>query len=110
MKQYEPECYQIVENIRQIKAQKGVSQSDLAADAGLSSSHLHYILSGRNLPALNSLVRIARALNVSLQEIIGDVSKDWETKSVNWRLEELTKQQIEIITNLINYFLNEKNT
>jgi len=77
LKKIEPECHEIIENIKLTMRKKGISQFDLALDADLSHSNVYYILSGRCLPSLNSLVKIAKALNVHMQEIIGNISMDW---------------------------------
>jgi len=108
MKEFEPECYQIVENIERIRHKKNITIDDLALDADISRSNVHYILKGKNLPTLNSLVKIAKALNVSLQDVIGDVSKDWRIENEGLKLYKLNKKQKEIITNLVNYFLKEQ--
>lgn len=100
-KHIEPECYQIADNIKRIIYNKHLTQEEISRDTGISRSNIYYILNGQNSFTLNSLIKIAKALNVRLQEIIGDVSKDW-------KLDELTKEQKEIVTNLINYFLKVK--
>ena len=104
----EPECKQVIENIERIRTAKKITKADLAIDAGLSDSNLFYILSGKNLPSLNSLVKIAKALNVNLQDIIGDVSKDWKIKSASWKFDRLDREQKEIVSNLIDYFAGSK--
>jgi len=104
----EPECKQVVENLKRIRIDKQIPVADLALDAGLSNSNMFYILSGKCLPSLNSLVKIAKALNVNLQDIIGDVSKEWKIKSASWKFDRLDKEQKEIVSNLIDYFAGSK--
>ena len=104
----EPECAQIVENIKRIRAAKKIPVADLACDADISNSNMFYILSGKCLPSLNSLVKIAKALNVGLQDIIGDVSKDWKIKEAGWKFDFLDDEQKEFVSSLINYFAELK--
>lgn len=66
----EPETERILENIRKIRLEKGISVLNLSLEAGISHSHLFYIESKRTIPSIDVLVRIAKALDTQLCEFI----------------------------------------
>jgi len=66
----EPETEHILENIRKIRLEKDISVLNLSLDVGISHSHLFYIESKRTIPSIDVLVRIAKALDVQLYELI----------------------------------------
>jgi len=66
----EPETERIIKNIRKIRRKKKISVLNLSLDAGISHSHLFYIESKRTIPSIDVLVRIAKALDIPLCELI----------------------------------------
>jgi len=66
----EPETEHILENIRKIRLEKDISVLNLSLDVGISHSHLFYIESKRTIPSIDVLVRIAKALDIQLCELI----------------------------------------
>ena len=52
--------------IKQLRAQKGWSQEQLAEEAGIHRTYLGGIECARRNPSLKNLIRIARALGVSV--------------------------------------------
>jgi len=66
----EPETERIIKNIRKIRRKKKISVLNLSLDAGISHSHLFYIESKRTIPSIDVLVRIAKALDTQLCELI----------------------------------------
>ena len=66
----EPETERIIKNIRRIRRKKKISVLNLSLDAGISHSHLFYIESKRTIPSIDVLVRIAKALDIQLRELI----------------------------------------
>jgi len=80
MKNIEPECRMIMRNIKRIKREKGITDEELALDVGISRSHFYYLKTERSFPTLNTLVKIAKSLDVSLIEIVGDASMSWRLK------------------------------
>ncbi len=57
------------ENIKRIRMEKGISQIDLANMCDFEKSNMSRIESGGNNPTLLTMIKIAKALNVSLSEI-----------------------------------------
>jgi len=54
--------------LRQWRTQRGMSQLDLAGDAGISSRHLSFIETGRAQPSREMVLLLARALDVPLRD------------------------------------------
>src|ERR1700730_17517227 len=52
--------------IRQLREQQGLTQQDIEAKTGLMKCHLSVIENGHKVPALETVERIAAALNVPL--------------------------------------------
>ncbi|MBQ3405676.1 MAG: helix-turn-helix transcriptional regulator [Lachnospiraceae bacterium] len=59
----------VAENVERIMKQRGIKQSYVAAQAGLSSSALCDILKGRRLIKAGEVPRLAKALNVSPNDL-----------------------------------------
>lgn len=60
----------IGENLRQIRQNKGITQEDLALEAGLNRAYIGYIERGERNPSTNTLVKISRALKVSPKDLL----------------------------------------
>jgi transcriptional regulator with XRE-family HTH domain len=55
----------VIDRIRQLRAQKAVSQLELSLKAHLSQSFIASIESGKKQPSVLTLIKIAQALEVS---------------------------------------------
>ena len=60
------EIEKVHKRIRQLRIEKGFSILKLSVESGISRSHLFYIESKRISPSLETLYKIAMALNVEL--------------------------------------------
>ena len=58
-------------NLRQRAEQLGISNAEAARRAGLSERRYGNYVSGRREPDLSTLIRIARVLGVSVDELVG---------------------------------------
>lgn len=54
-----------------IRQRRGFSQSDLASSGGFQQSAISHFEAGRRLPNLANLVRLADALQVTTDELLG---------------------------------------
>jgi transcriptional regulator with XRE-family HTH domain len=61
---------EIGERIKEIRLKRGFSQSELARRAGLTPGFIWQVEVGMKEPGRRALVGIARALSVSLDELI----------------------------------------
>lgn len=59
------------ERLRQLRAQAGLTQLQLAVKAGLGLTCIHTLEAGRGQPSLPTLRKLAAALEVSLDDLAG---------------------------------------
>ena len=62
------EVEQVIDNIKKIRNEKQISIIQLSNDSGISRSHLFYIESKKSVPSLNTLYKLANALNVKMKD------------------------------------------
>lgn len=66
--------------IKEICSEKGINQKELAAKVELSTTSLSRIITGDQKPSLDTLEKIASALNVGISDLFGDsVTSDANT-------------------------------
>jgi len=66
----EKETEKILEKIRQKRLEKKLSLLNLANDLGISHSHLYYIESKRVIPSIDVIVKISKALDYPLKDLL----------------------------------------
>jgi len=66
----EQETEKILEKIHAKRIEQKVSLLNLSIEAGISHSHLYYIESKRVIPSVDVLVKISKALGVSIKDLI----------------------------------------
>ena len=66
----EKETAKILGKLRQKRIEKKVSLLNLANDVGISHSHLYYIESKRVIPSIDVVVKISKALEINIKELI----------------------------------------
>ena len=64
-----------MEKIRKMRKQQGLSQEQLAKNSGLSRYSIINFETGRRDPRVKDLKKIAKALNVSVKELISDKNR-----------------------------------
>jgi len=57
--------------LRQILAARGLTQADIASAAGINKSTISNLLASRRPPSLDNLLRLAAALAVSVDQLLG---------------------------------------
>ena len=58
------------ENIKRIRAVRGMSQGDLCRALALDRAYMSNVESGKKNPTLSTITNIAKALNVSAGELL----------------------------------------
>ncbi|MCL6558097.1 MAG: helix-turn-helix transcriptional regulator [Firmicutes bacterium] len=58
--------------LREIREKAGLTQSDLAKASGVSQSHISEMEAGNTVPTVFVAKRLARALGVSVDELIAE--------------------------------------
>lgn len=59
----------VIDNIRRIRQEKGISQLRLSIFCGTSASYIGLMETYKNIPKLSTIERIAEALNVPVLEL-----------------------------------------
>ncbi len=62
--------------IKAYREAKDLSVEELASEAGISVQLLEQIENGKVIPSVATLINVARALGVSLKELMGDVHRE----------------------------------
>ncbi len=67
--------------IRDLRVKAGYSQDKLVALSGISRSQLYFIESGRCVPRIETMEKIANVLNIKVSDIIIFAETHYPTKS-----------------------------
>jgi len=59
-----------VESLRRIREERGLSQRELAARAGVVKSTIYEAEAGRHIPRIQTLEKLADALGVSIADLL----------------------------------------
>jgi len=94
----------IGERIRLLRLQQGLSQEQLALSANMNTSYLGQLERGSKNPTLPTLDKIARGLNLTLQDLItGQSNQDTLTPKAQQYLTLLTRDEIkQLVVEAIN--------
>ncbi len=57
-------------NVQKQRKLRGITQEELAAEIGVSSTYIGFIEQSKRQPAIDTLDKIARALKVKLSELL----------------------------------------
>jgi transcriptional regulator with XRE-family HTH domain len=63
------QLHYVIAQIKKIRTQKGLSQMTLSLQSNLSQSFLASIETGKKMPSLLTIIKIANALNISPKEL-----------------------------------------
>ena len=58
----------VIEKIRKFRKEKNMSILQLSLESGISRSHIFYIESKKTIPSLETLTKIAHAMNLQLKD------------------------------------------
>ncbi|MCR4735551.1 MAG: helix-turn-helix domain-containing protein [Treponema sp.] len=62
------EVEDVIDKIRIFRKEKKISILTLSVESGISRSHLFYIESKKTIPSLETLAKIAHAMNLQLKD------------------------------------------
>ena len=62
------EVEEVIEKISQFRLEKKISILNLSLESGISRSHLFYIESKKTIPSLETLTKIAHAMDLQLKD------------------------------------------
>jgi len=66
----EPETEKILGNLRKTRISQKISLLNLANMVEISHSHLYYIESKRVIPSIDVIIKLAKALNINLLNLL----------------------------------------
>lgn len=64
----EAEVEEVIDKIRRFRTEKKISIVQLSVESGISRSHLFYIESKKTVPSLETLSKIAQAMELHLKD------------------------------------------
>ena len=88
------------ENLKALRKEKGLTQTELAKRLGVNKSIICSYENQERLPSLNMLVKLSHIFNVSMEYLIG------ENKNKTVDVSQLTPEQISIVASVIEQFRN----
>ena len=65
----------LASRIKELRDQKGISQEELAHRAGLSRTGMGFLETGKRWPRLDTLIKVADGLNITLDELLKGLHK-----------------------------------
>jgi transcriptional regulator with XRE-family HTH domain len=77
--------------LQRLRTRRGLTQEQLAVTAGLSRTFLTRLELGQHDPSLSTLVRLAKALRVSVTELLGEsvsASQWWQVGEARFAMRE----------------------
>jgi transcriptional regulator with XRE-family HTH domain len=92
----------IGETIRNFRLQKGMSQGDIEKRTGLLRCYLSRVENGHTVPSLDTLAKIATAMELPLAEFFTD--RNHENGSRN--LPQLSEDEVRFLTQIRRYSSN----
>src|SRR5438046_2605855 len=92
----------IGETIRNFRLQKGMSQGDIEKRTGLLRCYLSRVENGHTIPSLDTLAKIASAMDMPLGQFFADSAHDNGAKNVP----QLTEDEVRFLTQIRRYSPN----
>lgn len=89
----------IGETLRNFRLQKGMSQGDIEKRTGLLRCYLSRVENGHTIPSLDTLAKIAAAMEVPLAQFFADNSAD----SGNKNLPQLSEDEVRFLSQIRRY-------
>ena len=92
----------IGETIRNFRLSKGMSQGDIEKRTGLLRCYLSRVENGHTIPSLDTLAKIASAMDVALAQFFADSSNDNGNKHVP----QLSEDEVRFLSQVRRYSTN----
>jgi transcriptional regulator with XRE-family HTH domain len=88
--------------IRTYRLQKGMSQGDIEKRTGLLRCYLSRVENGHTIPSLDTLAKIASALELPIGQFFGDHTGNGNLR----RLPRLTEEEVRFLNQIRRYTIN----
>jgi transcriptional regulator with XRE-family HTH domain len=92
----------IGETIRNFRLQKGMSQGDIEKRTGLLRCYLSRVENGHTIPSLDTLAKIATAMDIALAQFFNDSNND----NGNKNLPQLSEDEVRFLSQIRRYSSN----
>jgi transcriptional regulator with XRE-family HTH domain len=92
----------IGETIRNYRLQKGMSQGDIEKRTGLLRCYLSRVENGHTIPSLDTLAKIAGAMDVPLGQFFADHHSNGSSRN----LPRLTEEEVRFLSQIRRYTSN----
>jgi transcriptional regulator with XRE-family HTH domain len=69
------ECEKIIQLLKEERERRGISKYAIAQLSGLSQQAIGYMEKGHRIPSLETILRVAKAMDVNLADIIKKAQK-----------------------------------
>lgn len=70
----------LANRIKELRDRKGISQEELAHRAGLSRTGMGFLETGKRWPRLDTLMKVADGLNITVDELLKGLHKAWKRR------------------------------
>jgi transcriptional regulator with XRE-family HTH domain len=74
------ECRKIIQLLQEERERQGLSKYAIAQKSGLSQQAVGYMEKGHRIPSLETVLRVAKAMDMNLSEIIKRAEKELSKK------------------------------
>ena len=95
------------ENLRIARERKGISQKDIAESIGVAKSTYSLYESGNREPNVQTIKKIADALNVSANELLG-IEEEPTTLAAHFDGNDFTEEELDEIRNFAEFIKNRR--
>ena len=75
----------IAKRLKAARKQKGINQFELSLQSGVSQNMIACIESGKRNPTFQTVIKLCRALDVNLSEILKDIEPAAKTPDTKYR-------------------------
>ena len=96
----------IGETIRTFRLQKGMSQGDIEKRTGLLRCYLSRVENGHTIPSLDTLSKIAGAMEVPLSQFFSENSHDGNNNNGSRSLPQLSEDEVRFLSQIRRYSPN----
>jgi len=106
----------IQDKIKKLRKNKGLGQKQLAEIVGINTTHLSRLETGRYLPSIEVLKKLADALQVSTDYLLSDTDEDAKEITIQDQsfvdkirlIDSLDEKEKETVINVIDAMLTKK--
>lgn len=95
--------------IKELRIKKGITQYQLAENAGIDPKHMSHIETGRSFPKADLIEKFANALNIDYTEFFKVEhlnNRDTLIKSINTSINNLSDEDLKNVYKIISGYIN----